>query len=279
MPTTRPELGYGLGLRPSHYDHVLEHLPKVDWFEVISENYMVPGGKPLYYLDKIRSHYPMVMHGVSLSLGSTDALNMAYLGALKELIDRVQPMWVSDHLCWTGVDAHNAHDLLPLPYTASSARHVADRISRVQDYLGRQILLENLSSYVTFEESEMSEWAFISSIAKRADCLLLLDINNVYVSARNHQYRAEDFIAGVPMDRVWQLHLAGHSQSADGTLLIDTHDQAVCDPVWALYSEVIQQHGFINTMIERDGNIPPFDELFAELNQARQLGLQTGAVA
>jgi len=279
MPTTRPELGFGLGLRPTHYQQVLEQLPAVDWFEVISENYMVPGGKPLYYLDKIREHYPMVMHGVSMSLGSSDPLNREYLNALKQLIERVQPQWVSDHLCWTGVDAHNAHDLLPLPYTNSTVKHVADRISQVQDILGRQILLENLSSYVTFEESEMTEWDFITSIAERADCLLLLDVNNVYVSACNHNYAAHDFFNGVPMDRVWQIHLAGHTQSADGSLLIDTHDQPVGDPVWSLYQDVIQQHGFVNTMIERDGNIPPFDELFAELETARLLALPDGAVA
>lgn len=279
MPTTRPELGFGLGLRPDHYEHVLDQKPAVDWFEVISENYMVPGGKPLYYLDKIRESYPMVMHGVSLSLGSTDALDQNYLAALKQLIDRVQPEWVSDHLCWTGVDAHNAHDLLPLPYTPATARHVADRISQVQDTLGRQILLENLSSYVTFEESQMTEWEFITSIAERADCLLLLDVNNVYVSACNHDYLAADFFNGVPMDRVWQIHLAGHTHSADKSLLIDTHDQPVCDPVWQLYQKVVKQYGFINTMIERDGNIPPFDELFAELETARLLSQPAGAVA
>lgn len=279
MTTTRPEVGFGLGLRPTHYQHVLEQLPAVDWFEVISENYMIPGGKPLHFLDKIRTHYPIAMHGVSLSLGGSDPLDRNYLSALKHLIDRVQPLWVSDHLCWTGVDAHNAHDLLPLPYTEDAVNHVADRIRQVQDTLGRQILLENLSSYVSFKESEMSEWDFIRAIAERADCLLLLDVNNVYVSAHNHNYNAQDFFKGIPMHRVWQIHLAGHTASTDGSLLIDTHDQAVCDPVWALYQEVIQQHGTINTMIERDGNIPPFEELFAELSIARQLAQVSGAVA
>lgn len=279
MPTTRPELGFGLGLRPTHYEQVLDQLPAVDWFEVISENYMVPGGKPLSYLERVRAHYPVVMHGVSMSLGSADPLDRRYLRELRELVERVQPEWVSDHLCWTGVDAHNAHDLLPLPYTEAAARHVADRIAQVQDFLGRRLLLENLSSYVTFEESEMSEWEFIRVIAERADCLLLLDVNNVYVSACNHGYQAADFFAGIPMERVWQIHLAGHSHSADGQLLIDTHDQPVCDPVWALYQSVVERHGPINTMIERDGNIPPFDELYAELQIARRLASTPGAVA
>lgn len=267
----RPFLGFGLGLRTDHYRQVIENRPAVDWFEIISENYLVDGGKPLHFLDTIRRDYPMVMHGVSMSLGSTDPLNLDYLRQLKSLIERVEPEWVSDHLCWTGVNAHNLHDLLPLPYTEEAIAHVADRISRVQDFLGRQILLENLSSYVTFKESVMSEWAFVSAIAERADCLLLLDVNNVYVSAINHRFDPLDYLCGVPSARVQQFHIAGHSRHPGGSLLIDTHDQPVCDDVWQLYAQAVRHFGAVSTMIERDGNIPPLDELLAELDQARQI--------
>jgi hypothetical protein len=230
---------------------------------------MIDGGKPLYFLDAIRRDYPMVMHGVSMSLGSTDDLNYDYLRRLKALIERVEPQWISDHLCWTGVDHKNMHDLLPLPYTEESIRHLADRISRVQDFLGRQMLIENLSSYITYRDDAMPEWEFLSAIARRADCYLLLDVNNIYVSSHNHRFDPIDYLEGVPADRVWQHHLAGHSN--DGKLIIDTHDQDVIDPVWALYEETARRIGPVSTMIERDGNIPPLDDLLAELDRARRI--------
>jgi uncharacterized protein (UPF0276 family) len=267
--STRPYLGYGLGLRKEHYATVLAEKPAVDWFEILSENYMVAGGKPLYYLDRIRAHYPMVMHGVSLSIGGTDPLNREYLKQLKALAERVEPAWVSDHLCWTGVDGTNLHDLMPLPYTLEAIRHVAGRVSQVQDHLGRQILLENVSSYVAYEDSEIAEWEFLSEIAELADCLILLDVNNIYVSAFNHNFDPYAYLAGVPVERVHQFHLAGHTHEQD--LIIDTHDRPIVDPVWELYGAAVQRFGRVSTMIERDDNIPPLPELLAELAQARRL--------
>lgn len=264
-----PFLGFGLGLRTDHYDYILEHLPKVDWFEIISENYMVPGGKPLYYLDQIRQHYPMVMHGVSLSLGSTSPLDKTYLKQLKELMNRVEPQWVSDHLCWTGVHGKNLHDLLPLPYTPETVKHVASRIQQVQDYLGQRILIENVSSYVNYKQSEMTEWEFITEVVTQADCFILLDINNIYVSSFNHEFDPRDYLLNVPIERVYQHHLAGHSNHGD--YIIDTHDHPVVDPVWDLYQEAVKHFGPVSTMIERDDNIPPFEELFRELELAKQI--------
>ncbi len=266
---TRPFLGFGLGLRTEHYRHVLENKPSVDWFEIISENYMVPGGKPLYYLDKIRQDYPVVMHGVSLSIGSTDPLDLDYLKKLKQLITRAEPQWVSDHLCWTSVDHTNSHDLLPLPYNESCIQHVVDRVLQVQDYLGQRILLENLSSYVTFNDSEIPEWEFLNEIARRADCHILLDINNIFVSAHNHHFEPADYINAIDIDRVMQFHLAGHSYHGD--MIVDTHDHDVCDPVWDLYAAALQRFGAVSTMIERDDAIPPFDELRRELAVAERI--------
>ena len=272
-PASRPFLGFGLGLRPEHYLEVLEGRPAVDWFEIISENYLVDGGKPLHYLDRIREHYPMVMHGVSLSIGSADPLDLEYLAALERLAARVEPAWVSDHLCWTGVGGRNLHDLLPLPYTEEAIAHVAERVGRVQDRLGRQILLENVSSYVTYTDSRVPEWEFLSAVAERADCLLLLDVNNVYVSANNHEFDPLAYLDGVPCERVWQIHLAGHSHN--GPLIIDTHDHPVPDPVWELYAEAVARLGPISTMIERDDDIPPLDVLLEELARARSLAAST----
>ena len=266
---TRPFLGFGLGLRTDHYLYILENKPAVDWFEILSENYMVPGGKPLDHLDRIRADYPMVMHGVSLSIGSTDALNMDYLKDLKQLIQRVQPGWVSDHLCWTSVNGTNSHDLLPLPYNEDTIAHVVDRVVQVQDYLGQRILLENLSSYVTYKSSEMNEWAFFNEIARRADCHILLDINNIFVSAHNHHFDPLDYLNGIDIDRVMQFHLAGHS--SNGEMLIDTHDHDVCDPVWALYGTALKRFGAVSTMIERDDNIPEFPQLRQELAIAEDI--------
>ncbi|ODR98667.1 hypothetical protein AUC68_09760 [Methyloceanibacter methanicus] len=264
-----PYLGFGLGLRPEHYDEILSGEPNVDWFEVISENYMIPGGKPLRILDEIRERYPIVMHGVSLSIASTAPLDMDYLTELKTLADRVDPKWISDHLCWTGVHGVNLHDLLPIPYTKEALDHVVDRVARVQDFLGRRLTLENVSSYVTFAESEMSEWDFVSEVATRADCWLLFDVNNVYVSSYNHGFSTRDFLHGVPRDRIVQFHLAGHSHEGDH--IVDTHDHPVCDEVWDFYRETVAHFGPVSTMIERDDNIPPLAEVIAELDIARRI--------
>ena len=270
-------LGFGLGLRVPHFEHVLKHKPPVDWFEVLSENYMVAGGKPRYYLHKIREHYPMVMHGVSLSIGSTDPLDYDYLKKLKTLANEVQPEWISDHLCWTKCHQVNSHDLLPLPYNEETVQHVAARISQVQEFLGRRLLMENLSSYLTYNASEMTEWDFLTAIAEQADCLILLDINNIYVSACNHGFRGETYLDAISPERVQQFHLAGHTHQGD--FLIDTHDQPVPDPVWDLYATALRRFGSVATMIERDDNIPPFDELLTELGQARMLAHKTLAAA
>jgi uncharacterized protein (UPF0276 family) len=262
-------LGFGLGLRPVYYEDILERNPNVDWFEVLSENYMVPGGRPLAMLERIRADYPIVMHGVSMSIASTTPLDVEYLKALRELADRFQPEWISDHLCWTGVHGVNLHDLLPIPYTSEALDHIVERIRRVQDFLGRRIAIENVSSYVTFTESEMDEWTFVREMAVRADCWLLLDVNNVFVSSFNHSFDRASYIDAVPVDRVVQFHLAGHSEAE--THKIDTHDQPICEEVWLLYEKACRRFGSISTMIERDGNFPPFDELLAELERARSI--------
>lgn len=267
--SNRPYLGYGLGLRKEHYETVLSEKPTVDWFEIISENYMVEGGKAIDYLTRIREHYPMVMHGVSMSIGSTQALNFDYLKQLKTLIKRVEPEWISDHLCWTGVNGLNLHDLMPLPYTEEAIQHVADRVSQVQDYLGRQMLLENVSSYVSYSDSQMSEWEFLSEVANRADCLLLLDINNIYVSAYNHNFDPYTYLHAIPSERIYQFHLAGHTH--ENNLIIDTHDHPIADPVFELYAAAVKHHGRVSTMIERDDHIPPLNELLNELDQVRQI--------
>jgi len=261
--------GFGLGLRPEHYGEFLAGPQPVDWLEIISENYMVPGGKPLAMLDRIRADYPVVMHGVSLSIGSAEPLDMGYLRELKALAERVEPLWISDHLCWTGINAHNTHDLLPLPYDAPALDCVVGNIGRVQDCLGRRILIENPSSYVTFRSSDRSEWDFLSEMAARADCLLLLDVNNIYVSARNHGFDPQDYLAGLPADRIQQIHLAGHSDMGD--YVIDTHDADVCDAVWDLYGDAVRMFGPVATMIERDDHIPPLADVIAELDRARAL--------
>lgn len=265
--------GFGLGLRTEHYRDFAERPPqRVDWLEVISENYMVPGGKPLHFLDTIRRDLPMVMHGVSLSIGSADRLDLRYLQALKALASRIEPGWVSDHLCWTGVDHRNLHDLLPLPYTEAALRHLVPRIAQVQDVLGRRLVLENVSSYVGFAADEMGEAEFIVELLKRSDCLLLLDVNNVYVSSVNHGFSAEAFIDAMPAERVVQIHLAGHERQGDH--LIDTHDAPVCEAVWALYRHAAQRFGPVPTMIERDDHIPALGELVAELDRARAVAAQ-----
>ena len=268
-PGPRPWLGFGIGLRTEHFTDLLEKHPAIDWLEINSENFMVAGGKPRRYLEAFRNHYPIVMHGVSMNIGGSDPLDLAYLRALKQLASDVQPAWVSDHLCWTGIDGINSHDLLPLPYTDEAVAHVVSRVQQVQEFLGRPLVLENLSSYVRFNDSLMPEWEFLRQIAQRSGCRLLLDINNVVVSARNHGFGAETFLDGLDADHLWQIHLAGHSDY--GTHVIDTHDHAVPDAVWTLYQSAIARFGSISTMIERDDHIPPLAQMVDELDRARQL--------
>jgi uncharacterized protein (UPF0276 family) len=263
-----PALGFGLGLRADHYEALLD-AHDVDWLEAISENYLVPGGKPLDWLRRMRERYPVVLHGVSLSIGSQDALDRDYLFTLKKLADAIEPEWMSDHLCWTGAHGRNLHDLLPLPYTEESVAHVSARVRQVQDFLGRRILLENVSSYVEFKASTMPEWEFLAAIAECADCLILLDVNNIHVSSRNHGFDAREYLAGIPARRVQQFHLAGHT--FQNNLIIDTHDQPVSDPVWDLYADAVRRFGMVSTMIERDDNIPPLADLVAELDHARAI--------
>ncbi|MBT3237177.1 MAG: DUF692 domain-containing protein [Rhodospirillaceae bacterium] len=262
-------LGFGLGLRQPHYTDILETRPDVGWFEIISENYMEAGGQPLSILDRVREDYPIVMHGVSMSIGGSDPLNEDYLQKIKDLIARIEPEWYSDHLCWTGLNGTNMHDLLPLPYTVEAVNHVAERISRVQDFIGRRLTLENVSSYVSYDCSEMAEWEFLAEVTDRADCDILLDVNNVYVSAYNHEFDARAYIDAVPASRVRQIHLAGHDNN--GTHIIDTHDHPVCEDVWDLYEYTVGKLGAVPTMIERDANIPPLPELLAELDRARKI--------
>jgi uncharacterized protein (UPF0276 family) len=267
-----PYLGFGLGLRPQHYQDILEGSPNVDWFEVISENYMVPGGQPLKMLDRIRDRYPIVMHGVSLSIASTAPINEVYLRDLKALAKRSEPKFISDHLCWTGVHGVNLHDLLPVPYTQEALDHVVSRVHHVQDYLGQAIALENVSSYVQFSHSEMSEWEFIAELTKRTGCWLVFDVNNVFVSAFNHEFDAHAFIAGVPKERIVQFHLAGHEHNMSH--IVDTHDALICDEVWDLYRTALRHFGPVSAIIERDDHIPPLAELVAELDQARAVATQ-----
>jgi len=271
-----PRLGYGLGLRPPHYQDVLGGTPHVDWWEVISENFMVAGGNPRRVLRAVRERWPVVLHGVSLSIGSIDPVDDDYLARLAVLVDEIEPAIVSDHLCWSRFGGHSAHDLWPVPYTEEALAHVVARVAHVQERLGRRILLENPSSYVTFGASEMSEAEFLAEVARRADCGILLDVNNVFVSCTNHGWDADAYLAAIPSERVGQIHLAGHSDH--GTYLIDTHDQPICEAVWSLYQRAATRFGTVATMIERDDHIPPLDALIAELDRARTIGAPTSTV-
>ena len=264
-----PFLGFGLGLRSQHYLEILDGDPPVDWFEVISENFMVPGGQPLRILNRIRERYPVVMHGVSMSIASTAPPDFGYLKKLKELAAWVEPKWISDHLCWTGVHGKNLHDLLPIPYTRESLDHVVARVQLVQDYLQRALVLENVSTYVQFAGSEMTEWEFLAELSRRSGCWLLFDVNNVYVSAFNHGYDPYTFLDGIPADRVVQFHMAGHSHM--GTHIIDTHDHPVCEDVWTLYRAALKRFGAVSTIIERDDTIPPLAELIVEVERLRRV--------
>ena len=271
------QIDFGWGLRPEHYEEIAATPGRVTWFEALSENYMVPGGMPLHWLDTIRRDYPMALHGVSLSIGTVEPLDMKYLDELKALVDRVQPMWVSDHLCFTGLRGMNMHDLLPLPYTEEALDHVAERVQRVQDRLGQRLVLETVSSYVTYAASELSEWEFIDELARRADCEILLDVNNVFVSAFNHEFDPLAFLRGMPRERVRQFHLAGHLHM--GSHIIDTHDHPIVGGVWELYAEAVKLFPGVPTMIERDANIPPYEELLAELDMARRIAADAAGKA
>lgn len=264
-----PFLGFGVGLRRDHYSHILDSRPRVDWFEIISENFMTGGGRPLEVIDAVAAQYPVVMHGVSLSIGSADPLRRDYLRELKALAARIKPAWISDHLCWTGVGGRNLHDLLPLPYNEEAVRHVASRIREVQDFLERPIALENVSSYMTLRASTMTEWEFLAAVAEGADCGILLDINNIFVSAFNHGFDALKYIDSIPCERVVQFHLAGHSDH--GSYLLDTHDHPVCDEVWALYAHAVRRFGAVSALIEWDDNIPAFDVLLETAERARKI--------
>jgi uncharacterized protein (UPF0276 family) len=270
MPTDRlglPDLGIGVGLRTVHYAHILADRPGVDWFEIISDNYIHTSGRPLLFLDRIAALYPIVMHGVALSIGSTDPIDFAYLRDLKTLQRRTEARWISDHLCWTGVAGHNTHDLLPLPYTEETLLHVARRVRTVQDFLGERILLENPATYASFVASTMPEWTFIAELLAEADCGLLLDVNNVFVSAYNHGFSAETYIDAIPVDRVVQMHVAGHSN--EGTHIIDTHSGCVVDPVWQLLARARQRGIRAATMLEWDADIPDFRMVHEEAMKAR----------
>jgi hypothetical protein len=263
-----PDLGFGLGLRREHYRHVLTNRPAVGWFEVISENFMVDGGNPRRVLDAVRRDYPVVLHGVSLSIGSVDPLNRAYLDQLDALARAIEPAWISDHLCWGSAHGLYAHDLLPIPYTEEALAHVTARVSAVQERLGRRILLENPSSYLALKDADMTEWDFLAELARRADCGILLDVNNIFVSAHNHGFDPRAYLAAMPAERIGQIHLAGHTVADN--LLIDTHDGLVRDEVWDLYADAIGRFGARSTMIEWDARVPAFEVLQDELSRAER---------
>lgn len=266
--SARPISGVGIGLRACHFSYVLENKPDIAWFEALSDNYLGSEGAAIQHLDVVRQHYPVALHGVGLSIGSTDPLNQQYLSTLKTLADRIQPEIISDHLCWISTDKHYLHDLLPLPYTTETVKHVTERIQQVQEFLGRQILIENVSSYLSYADSEMTEWDFLNEIATQADCHLLLDINNVYVNAINHEFDPNDYIDSVLPERVKQFHLAGFTDK--GTHLLDTHSAPVYDKVWTLYEHALQKFGAVPTLIEWDLEIPEFPVLMQEADKAKQ---------
>lgn len=276
MTRPAPELGLGLGLRSQHLGHVLGHWPQVGWFEVISENFMDSQGFPRYALDQIAERYPITMHGVSLSIGSTDPLDFGYLDRLRRLADGIKPRWVSDHVCWTGMAGTNTHDLLPVPFTEESLRHLTRRIRTVQDVLERPLVLENPSTYAAFAGAVMPEWEYMARLARESGCGLLLDVNNVYVSSVNHGFDPEQYLRALPQDRVVQVHLAGHTDM--GTHLVDTHDRPVAEPVWELYRLATSLAGPVPTLLEWDDHIPPFQDLVAELAKAAKYIAVAGAV-
>jgi uncharacterized protein (UPF0276 family) len=270
--TTNSIKGCGLGLRLEHFDEIEQHQPDIPWFEILSDNYLLEGTSQRDYLYKIRENYPLTFHGVGMSIGSTEPLNMDFMKSLKKLKDEVQPMWLSDHLCWTSAHGMVTHDLIPLPYTVEVVDHIVDRINQVQDYLGQQMVIENVSSYLQFKDSEMSEWEFINEITSRSDCRLLLDVNNIYVSSQNHLFEAEDYLKAMPVDRIAEIHLAGYEDK--GTHLLDTHSRPVSDPVWDLFSKAIDHVGDVPVLIEWDSDIPPLARLIEESDKAQQIRQQ-----
>ena len=261
--------GCGLGLRNEHFDEIDQQQPNIPWFEILSDNYLIEGTSQRDYLYKVRENYPLTFHGVGMSIGSTEPLNMDFMKSLKKLKDEVQPMWLSDHLCWTSAHGMVTHDLIPLPYTKEVVDHIVDRINQVQDYLGQQMVIENVSSYLQFKDSEMSEWEFINEIAKRSDCRLLLDVNNIYVSSQNHHFDAEDYLYAMPKDRIAEIHLAGYEDK--GTHLLDTHSRPVSDPVWDLFAKAIQHVGNVPVLIEWDNDIPSLARVMEEVNIAQDI--------
>jgi uncharacterized protein (UPF0276 family) len=261
--------GTGIGLRSCHYRRILDEKPSVDWLEVLVDNYMGYGGQPLYYLEKISRHYPLSFHGVGLSLGSAEPLNREYIGKLKDLINRFDPVLVSDHLCWSALGGVQSHDLLPLPFSMENARYLAAKILQVQDLLGRRILVENVSSYLEYAEDAMAEWEFLCEILRLADCNVLCDVNNIYVSACNHDFNPALYLAALPVARVSEFHLAGHSDQ--GTHLLDTHGSRVCDDVWDLYRQALERFGRVPTLVEWDTDIPELPVLLAEADKARKI--------
>lgn len=267
-PPNIPNLGIGIGLRIPHYDDILSQLPKIDWFEIISENFMVEGGKPLEYLDKILAHYPVVQHGVSLAIGSPDPLDFDYLKKLKALTRRTKTPWLSDHLCWGRLPGAHFHDLLPLPYTKEVINYVVERARIVQDYLELPFALENLSSYVAYNQDEMTEWEFYGTIVEKANIYMMLDVNNIYVSSRNHGFDPKDYYTNIPMDRVLQIHLAGHTDN--GAYVLDTHDQPVRNEVWELYGQVYPLTGGVSTLLEWDENFISFQDTWKEALKAKK---------
>ena len=272
MPANRfnafTDYGIGIGLRVPHYQHILTQKPTVDWFEIISENFLVDGGRPLEVLDQILEQYRVVQHGVSLYFGSADRLNRDHLRRLKSLVRRTGTPWLTDHLCWGSVDGTYTHDLLPMPYTFSAAKRTAEKIRQVRDFIGIPVCVENVSSYTEYHVSEMTEWEFLSEVVERADCGILLDVNNIYVSSRNHDFNPYDYVDGVPHDRVAQMHIAGHTKFEK--YLLDTHDHPVLDPVWKLYAHAIRRCGVTATLLEWDDRIPSFEEVHAEALKAKQ---------
>src|ERR1700680_2688702 len=262
------EYGIGIGLRAPHYEHILSRKPVVDWFEIISENFMIDGGRPLHILDQILDQDKVVQHGVSMYFGSADKPNREHLRRLKELVKRTNTPWLSDHLCWGSVDGRYTHDLLPMPYTFEAARLTAQKVREVSDFLEIPIAVENVSSYAEFHVSEMTEWEFLTEVVEQADCGILLDVNNIYVSAMNHSFDPYDYLNNVPHDRVGQIHVAGHSKYEK--YILDTHDHAPIDPVWQLYEQAIRLCGPTNTLLEWDARIPTFDEVYREALKANR---------
>jgi uncharacterized protein (UPF0276 family) len=270
-----PDLGFGIGLRSVHFEHILKNHPAIDWFEVLSENYLDTGGRPLYVLDQVAERYPVVLHGVSLSVGSTDPINFEYLRKLKTLAQRVKAHWISDHLCWTGVAGLNTHDLLPMPYTDEALQHTILRVKAIQDFMERPIALENASTYLEFSTSTWRESEFLARMAEEADCGILLDVNNVYVGSFNHGFDPKHYIDRIPRDRIVQMHLAGHTHK--GTHILDTHSDYVIDTVWQLYRHAHRRLGGVATLLEWDANIPDFDVVHGEALKARQFREQEDA--